>query len=99
MLFRSKGSGAIIFVGDIAVKASSVDRAFSMGKLCKRLGDFEEGGTSGAAATAAVCPAVSDAAPPRLLPEQPDMATAVIMLATISVMVSREICIWSPIRK
>lgn len=41
--FEKKGSGAIIFVGDIAVKASSVDRAFSMGKLCKRLGDFEEG--------------------------------------------------------
>ena len=41
--FERKGSGAIIFVGDIAVKASSVARAFSMGKLCKRLGDFEEG--------------------------------------------------------
>ena len=41
--FEKKGSGAIIFVGDIAVKASSVDRAFSMGKLCKRVGEFEEG--------------------------------------------------------
>lgn len=41
--FERKGSGAIIFVGDIAVKASSVDRAFSMGKLCKRLGEFAEG--------------------------------------------------------
>lgn len=41
--FEKKGSGAIIFVGEIAVKASSVDRAFSMGKLCKRLGEFEEG--------------------------------------------------------
>lgn len=41
--FEKKGSGAIIFVGEIAVKASSVDRAFSMGKLCKRLGNFEEG--------------------------------------------------------
>lgn len=39
--FEKKGSGAILFVGDIAVKASSVDRAFSMGKLCKRLGEFE----------------------------------------------------------
>lgn len=38
--FEKKGSGAIIFVGDVAVKASSVDRAFSMSKLCKRLGDF-----------------------------------------------------------
>ena len=41
--FEKKGSGAIIFVGEIAVKASSVDRAFSMGKLCNKLGDFEEG--------------------------------------------------------
>lgn len=41
--FEKKGSGAIIFVGEIAVKASSVDRAFSMGKLCKRLGEFEPG--------------------------------------------------------
>ena len=41
--FEKKGSGAIILVGEIAVKASSVDRAFSMGKLCKKLGDFEEG--------------------------------------------------------
>ena len=41
--FEKKGSGALIFAGDIAVKASSVDRAFSMGELCKRLGDFEEG--------------------------------------------------------
>ncbi|MDR2891623.1 MAG: relaxase/mobilization nuclease domain-containing protein [Deltaproteobacteria bacterium] len=41
--FEKKGSGAIIFVNEIAVKASSVDRAFSMGKLCKRLGEFEEG--------------------------------------------------------
>ena len=30
-------------MGDIALKASSVDRAFSMGKLCKKLGEFEEG--------------------------------------------------------
>ncbi len=38
--FEKKGSGAIIFVGDVAVKASSVDRAFGMGNLCKRLGEF-----------------------------------------------------------
>lgn len=38
--FEQKGSGAIIFVGDIAVNASSVDRNFSMKKLCKKLGDF-----------------------------------------------------------
>ncbi|MFQ8738464.1 MAG: relaxase/mobilization nuclease domain-containing protein, partial [Bilophila wadsworthia] len=36
--FEKKGSGAIIFVGEKAVKASSVDRAFSMGKLCKGWG-------------------------------------------------------------
>ena len=41
--FVKKGSGALIVVGDIPVKASSVDRAFSMGSLCKRLGDFEPG--------------------------------------------------------
>lgn len=41
--FERKGSGAIIFVGDVAVKASSVDRAFSLGKLQKRLGDFKAG--------------------------------------------------------
>ena len=41
--FAKKGSGAIIFVGEIAVKASSVDRAFSMGNLCKRLGEFVPG--------------------------------------------------------
>lgn len=38
--FEKKGSGALIFVGEIAVKASSVDRDFGMSKLCKRLGEF-----------------------------------------------------------
>ena len=41
--FERKGSGAVIFVGDTAVKASSVDRNFSMSKLCKRLGEFKPG--------------------------------------------------------
>ena len=41
--FERKGSGAVIFVGDVAVKASSVDRAFSLGNLQKRLGDFKAG--------------------------------------------------------
>ena len=41
--FEKKGSGAIIFVGEIAVKASSVDRAFSLKNLCKKLGEFEPG--------------------------------------------------------
>ncbi|WP_165072857.1 relaxase/mobilization nuclease domain-containing protein [Desulfovibrio sp. ZJ200] len=45
--FARKGSGAVIFVGDTAVKASSVDRNFSMSRLCKRLGAFEPGYYSG----------------------------------------------------
>ena len=41
--FEKKGSGALVWVGDVAVKASSVDRAFSMPKLVKKLGKFEYG--------------------------------------------------------
>ena len=41
--FERKGSGGIVFVGDKAVKASSIDRRFSMAKLCKRLGNFIPG--------------------------------------------------------
>jgi hypothetical protein len=41
--FEKKGSGALIVVGDTAVKASSVDRAFSMKNLCKKLGEFVPG--------------------------------------------------------
>ena len=41
--FEKKGSGAVVFVGDIAVKSSSIDRNFGLSKLCKRLGDFEPG--------------------------------------------------------
>ena len=44
--FEKKGSGAIIWVGDTAVKASSVDREFSIKKLSKRLGEFEPGAYS-----------------------------------------------------
>ena len=44
--FSRKGSGAVIFVGDTAVKASSVDRNFSMSRLCKRLGEFKPGSSS-----------------------------------------------------
>ena len=33
----------MVWVGDVAVKASCVDRAFSMPKLVKKLGEFEEG--------------------------------------------------------
>ena len=45
--FERKGSGAIVWVGETAVKASSVDRAFSMKKLCARLGEFEAGNYTG----------------------------------------------------
>ena len=41
--FVRKGSGAMIFVGDTAVKASSVDRNFGLSRLCKRLGEFKPG--------------------------------------------------------
>ena len=41
--FVRKGSGAVIFVGDTAVKASSVDRKFSLSRLSKRLGEFTPG--------------------------------------------------------
>ena len=41
--FVRKGSGAVIFVGDTAVKASSVDRNFSLSRLSKRLGEFKPG--------------------------------------------------------
>ncbi len=40
---EKKGSGAIIWVGETAIKASSVDRSFSMGKLAKKLGEFVAG--------------------------------------------------------
>ena len=41
MQYQRTGSGAVIFVGDVAVKASSVDRAASLAKMEKRLGTFE----------------------------------------------------------
>ena len=41
--FEKKGSGALVWFGEIPVKASSVDRSFSMPKLIKRLGEFEVG--------------------------------------------------------
>ncbi len=41
--FEKKGSGAVVFVGEIAVKASSIDRNFGLSKLCKRLGEYEPG--------------------------------------------------------
>lgn len=58
--FEKKGSGAIVFVGDIAVKASSVDRDFGMSKLCKRLGEFVPAPES-----------VTGTEPPKKLPPEP----------------------------
>lgn len=40
MRFQKKGSGAVLVVGDVAVKASSAGRGCSLGKLEKRLGPF-----------------------------------------------------------
>ena len=40
MRFEKKGSGAILWVGDVAIKASSVHRSCSLGSLCKRWGVF-----------------------------------------------------------
>lgn len=51
--FVRKGSGAVIFVGETAVKASAVDRKFGLSKLCKRLGEYEEGEYAEAAHTPA----------------------------------------------
>jgi len=47
MRYERKGSGAILYVGEVAVKASSVDRKASLGALQKRLGAYQ-----GAAETA-----------------------------------------------
>ncbi|MDR1508629.1 MAG: relaxase/mobilization nuclease domain-containing protein, partial [Synergistaceae bacterium] len=41
MRYEKKGSGAIIHVGDIAVKASSVSRDLSLNKLEKRIGAYQ----------------------------------------------------------
>ncbi|MDH6160324.1 TraI/MobA(P) family conjugative relaxase [Janthinobacterium sp. CG_23.4] len=39
--FEKKGSGAVVFIGDVPVKAAKVCRKSSMGKLEKRLGAYE----------------------------------------------------------
>jgi len=41
MRYEKTGSGAVLFVGGIGVKASSADREASLGKLQKRLGAYE----------------------------------------------------------
>jgi hypothetical protein len=41
MRYEKKGSGAVIYVGDIAVKASSVSRDLSLNRLEKSLGPYQ----------------------------------------------------------
>ena len=41
MRYEKTGSGATVFVGDVPVKASDVDRNASLGKMQKRLGAYE----------------------------------------------------------
>jgi Relaxase/Mobilisation nuclease domain/Large polyvalent protein-associated domain 7 len=38
--FEKKGSGAVLLVGEVPVKASSLGKAYSLGSLQKRLGSF-----------------------------------------------------------
>ena len=40
MRLDKKGSGAVVWVGETVVKASSIHQGCSLGKLCKRLGEF-----------------------------------------------------------
>ncbi|WP_175854712.1 TraI/MobA(P) family conjugative relaxase [Burkholderia anthina] len=39
--YERKGSGAVIWIGDVAVKASSADRGATLAALQKRLGEFQ----------------------------------------------------------
>lgn len=41
MRFERKGSGLILWVGEIPVKASNVNQQFGFGKLIKRLGEYD----------------------------------------------------------
>ncbi|SIO61565.1 Relaxase/Mobilisation nuclease domain-containing protein [Paraburkholderia phenazinium] len=42
--YERKGSGAVVFLGDIPVKASNVHRSATLSKMEKRLGAFESAG-------------------------------------------------------
>ena len=46
MRYERKGSGAVVWIGEQAVKASSVDRRAAIGKLEARLGPFQAAGQS-----------------------------------------------------
>ena len=54
--FERKGSGAVLKIGEAAVKTSQADRGCSFSKLVKRLGDFQERGVEAP-------PVVSEAKP------------------------------------
>lgn len=41
MRYERKGSGALVYVGDVALKASNVDRKASLAAMQRRLGPFE----------------------------------------------------------
>jgi len=41
MRYEKTGSGATVFVGDVGVKASDVDRNASLAKMQKRLGEYQ----------------------------------------------------------
>lgn len=41
MKFERKGSGLILWVGDVPIKASNVNQQFGYGKLKKRLGEYD----------------------------------------------------------
>jgi hypothetical protein len=46
MRYERKGSGAIVWIGEQAVKASSVDRGAAIGRLQARLGPFQAAGAA-----------------------------------------------------
>lgn len=66
MRYVKTGSGAVVFIGDTAVKASSIDRNASLTRLQKRLGPFQLPSES----TPAMTPFLPDASNP-LQPIEP----------------------------
>ncbi len=46
MKYEKKGSGALIFVGDVPVKASDVGSPYTLSKMQKRLGEYQPPSTS-----------------------------------------------------
>lgn len=62
--YAPRGSGAVIQVGDVVIKASAAGRACSLGALQKRLGDFEPAPEGLPIATPAAVPVASRVAAP-----------------------------------